>query len=410
MKTLLTTVLMFLFAFGSTNAQWSVQTSGTTQLLYSVSAVDNDVVWACGAAGTVLRTTNGGTNWTSVGAAPVNGALYNIFGIDQSTALVTGSATNAVVWKTTNGGASWNQVFIQPGGFINVIEIGAGGVGFMQGDPVGGRWSLWRTLDGGTTWDSTLAYLPQAGSEAGWNNSLFVSGTNLYFGTNNSKIYASNNGGLTWTAQSTPELNTYAVWFNGLTGVSGGTGGIRSINGGTNWTAVTLPGTGNVNGIAGVGNNFWLSRSGTAIYKSTDAGATWTTDYTAATAISDIALSRTGNGIWAVGATGGIYYTEATTSVNPISSNIPERYALSQNYPNPFNPSTKINFDIVRAGFVSVKVYNSIGQQVADLVNHEMAPGSYQAEFDGAALTSGIYFYTIKAGDFVQTKKMMLVK
>lgn len=410
MKTLLTIVLMVLFSFSVANAQWTVQTSGSTQLLYSVSAVDNNVVWACGAAGTVLRTTNGGTNWTSVGAAPVTGALYNIFGIDQSTALVTGSATNAVVWKTTNGGASWNQVFIQPGGFINVIEINAVGTGFMQGDPVGGRWSLFRTLDFGTTWDSLGMYLPQAGSEAGWNNSLYINGLNYYFGTNNSKIYSSNNAGLTWTAQPTPEINTYAVWFNALNGVSGGTNGIRTVNGGANWTAVTLPGSGNVNAVTGVGANFWLSRSGTAIYKSTDAGATWTTDYTAATAISDIALSRTGNGIWAVGATGGIYYTEATTSITPISSNLPDRYSLSQNFPNPFNPSTKINFDIVRAGFVSVKVYNSIGQEVAQLVNQEMAPGSYQADFDGAALTSGIYFYRIETGDFVQTRKMMLVK
>src|SRR5690606_23085768 len=98
------------------------------------------------------------------------------------------------------------------------------------------------------------------------------------------------------------------------------------------------------------------------------------------------------------------------SSINFLSSPLPDRYSLSQNYPNPFNPSTKINFDIVRAGFVSVKVYNSLGQQVADLVSQDMTPGSYQADFDASALTSGIYFYTIKAGDFVETKKMVLMK
>lgn len=407
MKTLITTVLFALLAFSSADAQWSVQTSGSSQLLYSVSAVDNDVVWACGAAGTVLRTTNGGTNWTSVGAAPVTGDLYNVFGIDASNALVTNST---VVWKTTNGGATWDQVLTQPGGFFNAIEVNGAGLGFITGDPVGGRWSLWRTINSGTTWDSIGMYLPQAGAEAGWNNSLYISGTNYYFGTNNSRIYSSNNAGLSWTVQTTPQLNTYAVWFNTLTGVSGGTGGIRTENGGVNWTAVTIPGSGNINGIAGVGSNFWLSRSTTSIYKSTDAGATWTTDYTAATAISDIGLSRTGTGIWAVGATGGIYFTEAVTSINPISSNVPERYSLSQNYPNPFNPTSKIKFDITKANFVSLKIYNSLGQEVSKLVNENLTPGTYEVTFDGAGLNSGIYFYTIQSGDFVETKKMMLVK
>src|SRR5690606_18840162 len=114
--------------------------------------------------------------------------------------------------------------------------------------------------------------------------------------------------------------------------------------------------------------------------------------------------------LWAVGTEGRIYSTDYTTGINTTSSNLPNKYSLSQNYPNPFNPSTKINFDIVRAGFVSVKVYNSLGQQVADLVNQDMTPGSYQADFDASALTSGIYFYTIKAGDFVETKKMVLMK
>ena len=396
MKTLLTTVLMVVLSFAGANAQWTPQTSGSTQLLYSVSAVDNNVVWACGAAGTVLRTTDGGTTWTSVGAAPVTGALYNVFGIDASNALVTGSAANAVVWKTTNGGASWEQVFIQPGGFINVIEINAAGIGFMQGDPVGGRWSLWRTANFGTTWDSLGMYLPQAGAEAGWNNSLYVSGTNIWFGTNNSRVYYSGNAGLTWTPQSTPQANTYTVWFNGLlNGVSGGTDGIRTVNGGTNWTAVTLPGTGNVNAATGSANTFWLTRSGTAIYISTDAGATWTTDYTAATALSDLAMARTGNRLWAVGATGGIYRSEGLVSVDPISSNVPDRYSLSQNYPNPFNPSSKISFDITKADFVSLKVYNSLGQEVSKLVNENLSPGTYEVTFDGAGLNSGIYFYTI---------------
>lgn len=409
MKTLFTTVLFVLIAFGTAGAQWTPQTSGTTSLLYSVSAVDNNVVWACGAAGTVVRTTDGGATWTNVSAAPVTGDLYNVFAIDVSNALVTNSGASATVWKTTNGGATWDQVFVQSGGFINVIEIGAGGTGFMEGDPVGGRWSLWKTTDSGTSWDSTGMYLPQAGSEAGWNNSVYMTGTSSWFGTSNSRIYNSVNGGLTWTAQSTSQANSYSVFFSGLVGLAGGTDGMKTTNGGLNWSAQTITGSGNINGIAASLSTFWAIR-GTNVYKSTDDGATWTTDYTATGALSDLAIARSGNRLWAVGATGGIYMSEGLLSVDPISSNLPERYSLSQNYPNPFNPTSKIRFDISKADFVTLKVYNTLGQEVTKLVNENLQPGTYEVTFDGAGLNSGIYFYTIKAGDFVETKKMMLVK
>jgi hypothetical protein len=114
--------------------------------------------------------------------------------------------------------------------------------------------------------------------------------------------------------------------------------------------------------------------------------------------------------LWVVGAAGSIYTNDGVVSVNNISSNVPEKYSLSQNYPNPFNPSSKITFDITKANFVSLKVYNSLGQEVSKLVNENLTPGTYEVTFDGAGLNSGIYFYTIQTGDFVETKKMMLVK
>lgn len=83
---------------------------------------------------------------------------------------------------------------------------------------------------------------------------------------------------------------------------------------------------------------------------------------------------------------------------------------LSQNYPNPFNPSTKINFSIPKAGFVTLKVYDMLGREVKTLVSDQLTAGEYVSEFDGALLSSGTYFYRIQAGDFVETKRMVLVK
>jgi hypothetical protein len=85
-------------------------------------------------------------------------------------------------------------------------------------------------------------------------------------------------------------------------------------------------------------------------------------------------------------------------------------YELSQNYPNPFNPETTIKFAIAKAGDVEIKVFNMLGQNVVTLVNQKMNAGTHQVKFDGYSLASGIYFYTIRSGDFLKTRKMILLK
>jgi hypothetical protein len=105
-----------------------------------------------------------------------------------------------------------------------------------------------------------------------------------------------------------------------------------------------------------------------------------------------------------------IKYTEIVTSVRELGNTIPDDYSLAQNYPNPFNPSTKINFDLPNEGFVSLKVYNAVGEIVADLVSSNLGAGSYEYEFNAAGLSSGIYFYTLKTGSFAASRKMLLIK
>jgi len=94
---------------------------------------------------------------------------------------------------------------------------------------------------------------------------------------------------------------------------------------------------------------------------------------------------------------------------------LPEDWKLSQNYPNPFNPNTQIPFSVKTHAHVSLTVYNVLGQQVATLVDKELAAGNYTADWNGnsdagSAVASGIYFYRLEAGDFVETKKMTLLK
>lgn len=100
----------------------------------------------------------------------------------------------------------------------------------------------------------------------------------------------------------------------------------------------------------------------------------------------------------------------APTGVIEENGSFPEGYLLSQNYPNPFNPTTNIKFSLVESGFVSLKVYDLLGEQVAELVNENMNEGSYQVDFNAANLSSGVYIYRIQANDFIETKTMMLLK
>ena len=98
------------------------------------------------------------------------------------------------------------------------------------------------------------------------------------------------------------------------------------------------------------------------------------------------------------------------TAVEQTNLDIPSDYALLNNYPNPFNPSTTISFSIPEEEFVSLKVFNSLGEEVAELVNETLSAGSYSASFNASDLTSGVYFYKINTGTFVEIKKMMLIK
>ena len=98
------------------------------------------------------------------------------------------------------------------------------------------------------------------------------------------------------------------------------------------------------------------------------------------------------------------------TGVETSGNQIPVQFYLSQNYPNPFNPTTMIEYSILQSSNVSLKVYDMLGSEVATLVNEEKERGIYTVNFNALQLASGIYFYRLRAGDFVETKKMILMK
>jgi photosystem II stability/assembly factor-like uncharacterized protein len=424
MKSLITFFILALFTTSSL-AQWSEQSSGVTSILYSVSSISNFDAWVCGAGGKVLRTVNGGANWEIRTSPNASLDLYCIWGVDQSTALVTGSSsTAAYVYKTTNGGLLWTQVFTQTGGFIDAIS-GLSLVNpdalFMYGDPVGGRWSLWQSTNAGSTWDSTGQYLPQAGSESGYNNSMFVirgsiAETIIWFGTNSTRIYkwTLSSG---WVTQSTPgQANILSVNFaENVIGFAGGsTGLLFTSNGGTIWSDLPgIPGTGSINGLSYTDNigELFITR-GSSIYQTTTAGINWITATTQTGTYNYMQGARTQSNfnIWAIRNNGGISKYTFPIGVKPINSEVPNNYLLYQNYPNPFNPSTNIKFDIAKSTNVKIVVFDALGREVTTLVNEQLKPGTYEIDWDASQFSSGIYYYKLVTESFIETKKMILLK
>ena len=93
-----------------------------------------------------------------------------------------------------------------------------------------------------------------------------------------------------------------------------------------------------------------------------------------------------------------------------VNNLAPADYVLKQNYPYPFNPTTTIKYSIPQQGLVTIKIYNTLGEEVATIINNEKPAGSYEVEFDATSLPSGIYFYKLQTANFTQTKKMILLK
>jgi hypothetical protein len=116
-----------------------------------------------------------------------------------------------------------------------------------------------------------------------------------------------------------------------------------------------------------------------------------------------------------IGSTGfaalnGIAISQQTVGIENISSEIPKDYDLGQNYPNPFNPVTNIKFEIPKNDFVYLSVFDALGREVAVLVNERLSPGVYNYKFNGANLSSGVYYYRIKTSDFSAVKRMVIIK
>ena len=414
-------------AVGNAGQGWSVSISpdGNTAIIGGLTDSSST-----GAAWVFTRNGNAwtqqGSKLVGTGAAGSAGQGVDVaLSADGNTAIVGGNKDSAGVgaaWIFTRSGNVWSQ---QGNKLVGTGAVGHAGQGysvslswdgntaviggFSDDEATGAAWIFTRD---GDAWrqqgDKIVGSGATANTRQGYAASLSSDGNTVALGapTDNESEGAAwifTRSGDRWTQQGSKLVGTGAVG-NAWQGISlalasdGNTvivgGYMDSSSAGAAWVfsrnagiwsqqGSKLVGTG-AQGPAGQGISVSLSSDGTTAV------------------VGGIGDNDTSGAVWV--------YTQSGTSIGDRVLKVPEGYCLRQNYPNPFNPSTTITYELPKSSAVRLSVYDLLGHEVSVLVNERRDAGVYEAFFDAAGLSSGVYIYRLQAGDFVQSRKLILVK
>jgi photosystem II stability/assembly factor-like uncharacterized protein len=426
-------------AQGSWILQRAVGLEGEADPELALSAVDKNTCWGCNVHSQFIRTTDGGSTWR-VGTVGAGMACASISAIDSSTAWVAVTNPSGIL-KTTDGGLTWTKaanLYQDVDSYPFNVHFFDSNNGVCAGSPSGGNWEIYTTSDGGTDWTRVSNIpTPVAGEQplyATYPMSVAtVAADNCFwFTTRQGSLYRTTDRGMTWTVTrhviDNNDFSAFHVAFkdslNGLACAWVNSAALSSTtDGGVTWTHIPLPsplskitlwfpvydkGTSGTYFITGFENH----REGIPTIPGTaytnDNGRTWVKINSLPVGPIDFASDGTG---WGGGANDSIYKWLPSTATD-VGANSLQSYGfkLAQNYPNPFNPTTTISFQLKADSYVTLKVYDVLGREVRTLVNENLKPGSYETRFDGTGLASGVYMYRLQAGDFIQTRKLILLR
>jgi len=408
------------FQIASAQNPWTSQESGTSNNLNRVQFIDLDNGYAVGDAGIVLKTTNGGSDWTSV-SIETDFPIRDLSFVDGSTGwVVTGdpdnSSTSGSVWFTSDGGTSWTEQSLG----TTQARLGVSFVSSEDGWACGannGPWDIRATTDGGASWHS------QSGSGFGWTYDIdcISSSTGwsvgvVYFPSSSGFVMKTSDGGANWT-----QLNTGTVPFlygidfvDSDNGYAVGDAGavLATTDGGTGWNELDSGVSTNLTDLSFISASAgWICGEQGTVLATDDGGSNW----------SDLptGLNLTLNGInfidsltgWVVGESGTILkYNPDQTGINDSDINAPVALAILGSYPNPFNNSTMIGLSLERAAEVSLEIYDLTGRKVETLYAGELNAGEHEINWNAEKVSSGVYFARVETQTQSQSIKMLLLK
>ncbi len=244
------------------------------------------------------------------------------------------------------------------------------------------------------------------------------SSNNLYAGAAYNGVFESTDGGTFWTQSgiSSPLIfySVKSMEIDGEGKIFAGTdtaGAYCSSDSGIDWKSIpSITGKSVTCFLMSRSSEYFAGTSDSGVFVSTDRGMTWQPANVGLedSSVSSLLFDQQGN-VYA-GTAGGLFESAGFTTEVYGDIGIPGSFSLFQNYPNPFNPTTMIRYQLSAVGHVTLNVYDVLGRRVATLVNEVKTPGTYEVEFSGAGLASGVYFYRLIADGRVVTKRMVLIK
>ena len=406
-------ILIFLFVSNVALSQsgWFLQNSGVDSHIHSIHFANLSTGWSTTAC-KILKTTNGGDNWF-IQCESTTLFFVDVITINDSIAFATATfstplSVDARVLKTTNGGINWDYCLTSSYDRFYSIFFINDSTGWVCGECGG---NIYKTNNMGASWEMY--------GTPSWpwrtHNSIFFSDLNTgYLSGWNTGLLKTTNGGLNWDHLF--NLNIADVYFiNNDTGWITGDGLInKTTDGGYNWSTQIMNDDTTRMSIYfnGYDTGFVVGENG-LIQKTTNSGLNWIYQTSSANVLLRDVFFYDNNTGWIVGDNGTIRKTTTggiTVGVTSTTGNTPSVYSIHQNYPNPFNPVTNIRFDIPRSSHIKLIIYDALSREVTVLVNEKLNAGSYETEWDGSCYPSGVYYYRVEAGDFFETKKMVLVK
>ncbi len=362
---------------------------GVDEIGWTAINQQNDMVQYAGnrGGGSIYKSTNRGISFQSITGSFSGASCWNTpFVLSRSNPSILYFG-RSVVFKTTNAGTAWSAT---NGGapldgnppLCMAIAPSNSDTVFVGTVPGNVRPHLYRTTNGGTSWTDVTGTLP---------NRYYL---DIAVDPNNSKIVYVAVGGFD-TTRVAKSTNAGISWND----ISGSLPNVPT-------TAIAIDPS-NSNHVY-VGNDL-------GVYVSSNAGGTWMSfndGFPEAVIVGDLVVSPSNRMLRVATHSNGVYERKLLSGTTDISEslNLPGGFILEQNYPNPFNPTTHFKFRIAEFGFVSLKVFDMLGREVATLLNEEKNPGEYEIQFNAGSLSSGIYFYKLVAGSFAQSKKMLLLK